>query len=714
MLPRRGRRRRQFSLLHGLLLVSFGLAAAGASLAQGQSAGAPEIRDVETAAVAGTRALLMTIPGANWAELRAANMPHLHRLMERGAVGLMPVADPSGADPNRIWVTLGAGRSAVDVAGLMGVGAGGEMVVEVEALRVANREAHTGARIGLLGELLRGAGVGAAVVGEGGTGPAAEKCLGAVVLADGEGRVEWVETPEQSSAEGIGAALSGALRGHRVVLIDLCHAAMAEEAAQTAPGGELPREQAEALARADEIIGEAVAALEPYEGMLMVVSPVSPNYPDPRVRSLGPAVVYENGQRNSPGLLTSGSTRWPGLVAAVDVAPTVLGWLGVSEGPGFGEMNGRRMTSLPAPEAMRVVSELDGALTSRYRLRFAAVKWYVACGLAMVVVGLGLVLVRPGGLRFVGGAGLAFALVPVGLLLSPTFGLEPEWRHLAVAGAISVAGGILAARCRRAAWALGASMVVGSALIAGDVVFGSWLMRRSALGFTVMWGSRFYGIGNEYMGVLAAMTALGLGALVQVAPRAGGLAGALGAAVVLAVGAPAWGANWGGSFAVAAGLVALWTLYSRRSYPRAALEAAALLAASVIAPAGLDLLRPVGERSHIGLGAAALLTGQGGVLVDTVARKLAMNWSILAAGRWGVILLALVVVLLWKLLGRGGPARRALAGQRGMRAGIAGALIAGVAALVVNDSGILAWATSLGVVAGAAMFLSARGAVSVT
>ena len=190
----------------------------------------------------------------------------------------------------------------------------------------------------------------------------------------------------------------------------------------------------------------------------------------------------------------------------------------------------------------------------------------------------------------------------------------------------------------------------------------------------------------------------------------------LGAAVVLAVGAPGWGANWGGSFAVAAGLVALWALYSRQSRPRAALGAVVLLAASVITPAGLDLLRPVGERSHIGSGAAALVTGQGGVLVDTVSRKLAMNWSILAAGRWGVIVLALVlvVVLLWKLLGRGGPARRVLVGQRGMGAGMAGALLAGVAALVVNDSGILAWATSLGVVVGAAMFLSARGAVSAT
>ena len=221
MPPRGGRRRRQFSLPRCLLLVSFGLAAAGASLAQGQPAEAPEIRDVEVAEVAGTRALLVTIPGVNWGELRAADRPHLHRLMERGAVGLMPVADPSDADPNRTWVTLGAGRSAVGGAALMGVGAGGEMVVEVEALRAANREAHTGARIGLLGDLLRAAGVGAAVVAEGGTGPAAEKCLGAVVLADGEGRVDWVETPQGCSAEEIGAAVSGTLRGHRVLLVDL-------------------------------------------------------------------------------------------------------------------------------------------------------------------------------------------------------------------------------------------------------------------------------------------------------------------------------------------------------------------------------------------------------------------------------------------------------------------------------------------------------------
>lgn len=174
-------------------------------------------------------------------------------------------------------------------------------------------------------------------------------------------------------------------------------------------------------------------------------------------------------------------------------------------------------------------------------------------------------------------------------------------------------------------------------------------------------GSRFYGIGNEYVGVMGAMTAIGLGALLQESPRRVWLAVALGAAAALAIGAPWWGANWGGYVATVAGLMAVWVLANRRR-ARAAAAGAALVLVGAAIPAVLDLVRPAAERTHIGTAAAALLKGQTGMLADTVWRKVQMNWGLLrmAGGWWAAVPVALAGG--WAVLRSDGPARESAGG----------------------------------------------------
>ena len=85
-----------------------------------------------------------------------------------------------------------------------------------------------------------------------------------------------------------------------------------------------------------------------------------------------------------------------------------------------------------------------------------------------------------------------------------------------------------------------------------------------------------------------------------------------------------------------------------------------------------------------------------------------MSLGVLQRAPWSPAGLLLVASLLWALLRRGGPARRALETLRGLKAGIAGALIAAAVAAVVNDSGLVAAAGALAVVVGAVILLAAR------
>jgi hypothetical protein len=301
---------------------------------------------------------------------------------------------------------------------------------------------------------------------------------------------------------------------------------------------------------------------------------------------------------------------------------------------------------------------------------------------------------------------MAMALAPMGLLVAPIAGLERTWAHLlvaAVATALLVRATLVLGRPSAG---LALVMLFSAGLIAMDVLLGSALMRRSVLGFGVMLGSRFYGIGNEYAGVAVAMTAIGLGALMQTSPRSGKLAAACAVSLVLLIGAPWWGANWGWSFAAACGMVAVWLLAADRT--RVALVAGSVAALAVAAslPAILDLARPAAERSHIGASAAALLWGDPASLADTIQRKLEMQLWTIGQAPWMLLCIPLTAVIWWALLRAGGAGRRALQGRRWLAAGIAGAVIAGIIASVVNDTGLVAGSGAITVATGTGLFLA--------
>jgi len=692
----------------------------------------------------GPRTLIVTIPRVSWSELRAADMPNLHDLIARGAVGLMPVASPSDADPHRTWVTLGAGRPAVGAADMGGIDKWDEAGVEVDLapLQRANEEANTGAQVGALGGLLQFHGLATAVVGDDQPAAGPLRCFGLLVVADDLGKVDYCRIGDSLRAtpgaggeldpEFVRGVLHEAVLHYRVILLNLSGPERADSLSPSKAPGDLSPAKAAALRTADAIIGDAVAALKGYRAQIIVISPVSPHYLSPPERSLGPVVVHAADPEATPGLLTSSATRWPGLVSAADFAPTVLASWGIHRvvapaGPDvwhiiahrYEAISGRAMEALPAPDllaqldeldtALRHVDQLDETLTARYRLRFAAGKWYLAYSGLLLLSALAFGLWWPQGLSRLGAAALGAALVPIGMLLAPVVGLDPPALHLLTAAAIAAVLALACARASRSARALAAAMLVGAGLIVLDVLLGSPLMRRSTFGFGVMSGARFYGIGNEYMGFLAAMAIIGLGALLQIARRAKWAAALVGTFLVLVIGAPWWGANWGGAFAAAAGLVALWLVWRRKGWKTSLLVAPVLLAASALMPVALDLLRPAADRTHIGANASALLAGDLGMLSTTVRRKAAMNWHLLLT-YWVPLLIGIILfaAILWCLLGAGRPARRSLAVRPALAAGIRGAAIAALVAMVVNDSGVIAAAAALGITASAIIFVAAR------
>jgi hypothetical protein len=304
--------------------------------------------------------------------------------------------------------------------------------------------------------------------------------------------------------------------------------------------------------------------------------------------------------RGLSGLVTSDSTRTDGLVAANDVAPTILERY-VIDVPD--EMNGEpieakgeadlgEVTSLQ--QRLRITGERRGPVIGENLLI-----WVVLSALAALAFG------RRGARVALALLALSVAYLP--LVLLGTAALEPSLtaeRLIAGIGSPLLAAVTLALVGGWAAFAIAClASVVGYGI---DVIAGSALTPLSLPGPNPASGSRFFGIGNEVEAVVAALVPIGVGAALAARPstRDGGtvaavafLAAGILAAAVFAIGR--FGADVGAAIVLPAGaaVAAAVALGSRRALalvlvvPFACL--AALVAADVALGGGAHLTRSV-------------------------------------------------------------------------------------------------------------------------
>jgi hypothetical protein len=279
---------------------------------------------------------------------------------------------------------------------------------------------------------------------------------GAAFVGGAQGEM-WLLAADRAGRVNRGASVARELAAHHLVVVEL--ASVAELRAL--------------LAR--RVAGELVVAIArpPYRVGAPLLLPIG-------VSGLG------------RGALSSGATRTAGLVAATDLAPTILRWLRL---PVPGAMNGQAIVAGHGPSV--------GAL-SAYAARLAVVG-----GRRVLVLGwfgaVWLALVLAGALR---GRGARAALRLGGLvaLWAPLCALVAALvRPDATDEVLIVVGGAFALARASVAWPRAGAVVGGLTVVVcvADLLAGSGLVEQSLLGSDPIAGSRFFGAGNELTAILA-------------------------------------------------------------------------------------------------------------------------------------------------------------------------------------------------------------------
>lgn len=431
-------------------------------------------------------------------------------------------------------------------------------------------------------------------------------------------------------------------------------------------------------------IARGLSTVDPARLMVIVQTP-----PDPaRTRLLTVGVRGVGGE----GGLKSATTRRNGLVAATDVAPTILERLGIAAP--------RQMQGRPIQGAARLSPEQLDAMNARLALvagrRMPLAAQVIALG-GLILLGL-LLLGRLTGRgeemarRVQRLVALAVLWLPFVLLacavLRPSRATEAD---------IAVAGSLLLAlatdrliRWPRALWLPALAVVLAHG---ADFLFCSGRFTgESLLGSNPLYGARFFGVGNELEAVVTVSCVLGVGAALSdsAVRRPARWFVAAGAALALFLGAGRLGADVGGViFAGAAfGVAAMSVAGIRFTLLRAAtLFGLAILGLALIA--GLDAL--TGGQSHL---TRTVVEAQSlGDLVQVAQRRFTASIAGARAGGVWVVVIAALAGLFWgwlrrdRLLSRLCGAQDDARARRPYRAGMAGALAGTLIGAVANDSG---------------------------
>jgi hypothetical protein len=422
---------------------------------------------------------------------------------------------------------------------------------------------------------------------------------------------------------------------------------------------------------------------------LIVASPL----PGPDRRRLAPVLFWGRGWEGRT--LTSATTHTSGLIANIDLAPTILDCFHL-EAPV--EMGGRPVRPVPVRSLASLEAYAREARVNERALLATIIVWGAYAFLAGVLAVVSLTQRVSAGWLGAARAGLPFlAAVPLAMLIAAGYFFHSAAALVAVIAAAALAIGLACALLGRVApplcWMFGLTTVA----ILADILFGGRRLALSLLSDFPVTGMRFYGIGNEYMGVL-------IGAGLLVVPWAWQqrgrdrldlpgwlLAMTLWGVMVFALGWPGLGANFGGALGALVGVLATARLCAsgRFRWWDALLALAAVIAAAVLL-FWIDAHRPAGAQTHLA-GLLRGVRGDPGLFLEVVRRKIGMGIRLLTAVPFVATLVAVAPVLYLWYHAAGARSLAALKQRPLLAAGIGGTLIGAVAALLMNDSGVVPW-----------------------
>ncbi len=479
----------------------------------------------------------------------------------------------------------------------------------------------------------------------------------------------------------------------QIIIVDLGDTTRVEMSRFTTSDEIVFQQRQAAIERNDDLIGKLITQVDLNNTMVIIITP-NPHKEMLSDNNFGLAPVIIHEPAKPAGLLTSSTTRRSGLITNADILPTIFSFFAADF-----SANGSQVSVIEEDNSLQKL----GANLKLYQNLRANRKPLHLLYIGLILLTFALALwawhAKYWTNNFLDILVYSILLIPISwLFLSAT-----NYESLIVSILLTLLSSLVIS------WALSLFLKpahiifiitgITAILLTIDCFTNSKLMLLSPLGSDAIAGGRYYGIGNDFMGILLAASVIFISILVNKVNINTYLKTFLGFIfllfISLAIGHPSYGANVGGLITslVTAGVFILF-MTNRRISLRTLAIIGVLAIVGVIGVARLDYLLS-SSPSHAGKAINSLLTGGYQVFFSIVKTKLTILANTLFTSSWSILMLIFIAFLLYVWLkGRETLALMAVKTPSIMNS-IRILIISGITVFIVNDTGVIAFALIL-------------------
>lgn len=461
----------------------------------------------------------------------------------------------------------------------------------------------------------------------------------------------------------------------------------------------------EVLQEIDEFIGKLTQDLHPTDQVWMF-SPLVNTEAWSSKWMFSPLLMVS--QEQGSQLLYSPSTHRQGIVSMNDLAPTILGQLNIEQPL---HMIGMPLEAVPASNTLSQLMRMNTEVAQVYKLRPQLLYPFVIYQITILLISLMMVLFQwSRGYRTMSLPLYTIIISPLTMLLMGWL-VQLGWSTRALVIFFIFFLIIMAWIATRFPVYVSLITICAVTVIVLfiDGFTGVHAMSSSVLGYDPMIGARYYGVGNEYMGVWIGAATLGVAGCIHYWRRVQRMRMAFIVSTLLFLGiliymaSPSLGTNAGGAITAGATFGMAWLrLFSKRRQLQIHWGKLLLwiFIFACLALIGLWLLNGGSdtsnkEVSHIGRAMDQLLTGHFETIWGIIWRKLMMNVHLIGVSVWSKALLASLLVMAVLLMKPADLFRRWQEAHSSLMHGLSAIAAGAIVTLLVNDSGIVAAATMM-------------------
>lgn len=676
--------------------------------------------------LAGTRprVLIIDLPRLTLQEIDTG-YPNLLKLVETGAVGLMatPLAEPLSLDQIYLAINSGlqlktaeenylvfdvgeeykgipAGRLYQSLTGEKAPLSGAVHLSLAKIVQINSQNLAVAENIGMLGRILHQNKIKTGAIGNA-DADLISRC-GSLLLMDQKGQLDYGAIgPESTSLDprfpfGLRTDTGQILNAWRnlsdraqVIVVTLGDLERLERFNTYLNDYQWNRYRRQVLAEYDRLLGDILGEIDARNTLTMVFTALPPARNYGKNGRLAPVIIKGPGFRS--GLIASASTRRPGFLTCYDLPVTILSFLHIPKNQFF---SGHILTGTGGD--WRQIAAEEPGLVKNYDLRWPllTVYGYLLIGLVLAAF-LGAVFWPRRYNYFQGLAyGYLFLLTIPAIFLIEAAINPLDWVSiigltLGLGALVFGAALILAHRDQLRVLAVISAFTVGLILFEG--AFNGFLELRSFLGYSVIAGARFYGVGNEYAGFLLGAYIVAVSSFLPCLRRYRiQLLWLITGLIAVFLAHPNLGANITGGIIALIGLGVTNYLWVER--PIRAKEVLGLAGALVVLLilVGLwDICLNRSNMSHFGQFLTLLKGADFPMIWGLLNRKLALNFRLIAYTPWTKVLIAILVVIPFIYSRPPGKVADLIQKYPNRLRGFFGLTLTAIAALVLEDSGIV-------------------------